>query len=1084
MTVLSLCVLGTAPAYGATVEDGVYSISCRQAAGYVALGGKHGVDPYICFISDDTGIAADGYWIVKHTRSGYTFCNEVSGEYLVFTPERVDAYYKYMTLSAEPEGGVQFWNIIENEDGTLSVQSTIDTTYWWNLRAGQGLLGTYAGSSRTDNERFTFLEKETDSPAVEEVMPSFPEALHVHLSDGRLEAYPLEYVTSRTETDGQLVIETTVGQTYSYALADVDSVCEQAPTDFPTFASYKFNNKFNDQLFTDAIGLMFNDTVNVTVSAIGKRLTPSFKLPDEQTLVYVDGELQESKVSSLRFDRDIYYLVARQGSSILLPTTDGAGYAMQPYGRYVRVHVDWLTDRAEGVPRIDINTADGQPVTSKEEYLSAEITIDGRGAFPSMGTTAVQIKGRGNSSWSWPKKPYRLKFASKVSPLGMTKGKSWVLLSNYQTGSLMANAIGMKAANLVGTAAPNHIVPVELYMNGEYAGSYNLTEKVGFANNSIELLDESAAALLELDSYYDEPEGQKFRSGPYNLPINVKEPDFSEGTSAITLETVETAFDKFLSALHEGKDISDYVDLDQLARYLMVNELICNYEFYHPKSTFCYRESFLNDTSKYVFGPVWDLDWAFGYEGHSRYFHDCTTDNYWLNMPAFEARDFVRDLRFSSPVLDETYKALWESFMEEDLAELLEFVQDYYDFAHTSFEHNRELWGDQTDYRSQVATATQWLQQRANKIYEDVMNDVRPGFVEPETDYFDNHKLYALTCRRGELVLNADGTALDAGQVRVDASDEEKQFAILNIEGKNYLYSPYNKKFLTADNTFVDELGSPCYFTTDHPDGDYQHMMLMSTRYDLLYVNNNTQRMVIDNWSTPDDGNRWIITPVADFDPTEALIIAGQEIKGDQLLVEDVSVKPGSVKEISVELNNPDRTYSVLEFNLSLPEGVSIAKDDNDEWMVTPNQSRLTDAYVLAVDCLADGSYKFLIYPVDGSSITGNAGELFKMTLSVSESSEGGAATFFNQLFADADAKGYEPMDNSFAIEIDARIPGDVNRDGSVTIADVTALVNIILGKDDGPSPMYDHEVADVNSDGKVTIADVTALVNKILGKK
>ena len=56
---------------------------------------------------------------------------------------------------------------------------------------------------------------------------------------------------------------------------------------------------------------------------------------------------------------------------------------------------------------------------------------------------------------------------------------------------------------------------------------------------------------------------------------------------------------------------------------------------------------------------------------------------------------------------------------------------------------------------------------------------------------------------------------------------------------------------------------------------------------------------------------------------------------------------------------------------------------------------------------------------------------------------------------------------------------GDVNNDGSVTIADVTALVNIILGK----SENYDSKVADVNEDGSITIADVTSLVNIILGK-
>ena len=60
-------------------------------------------------------------------------------------------------------------------------------------------------------------------------------------------------------------------------------------------------------------------------------------------------------------------------------------------------------------------------------------------------------------------------------------------------------------------------------------------------------------------------------------------------------------------------------------------------------------------------------------------------------------------------------------------------------------------------------------------------------------------------------------------------------------------------------------------------------------------------------------------------------------------------------------------------------------------------------------------------------------------------------------------------------------VVGDTNGDSSITIADVTALVNIILGKDTAGT--YNHAAADVNLDGSITIADVTALVNIILGK-
>ncbi len=68
--------------------------------------------------------------------------------------------------------------------------------------------------------------------------------------------------------------------------------------------------------------------------------------------------------------------------------------------------------------------------------------------------------------------------------------------------------------------------------------------------------------------------------------------------------------------------------------------------------------------------------------------------------------------------------------------------------------------------------------------------------------------------------------------------------------------------------------------------------------------------------------------------------------------------------------------------------------------------------------------------------------------------------------------------------EAETTVLGDVNRDSYVTIADVTALVNIILGKaTEGDSHNYDFKAANVNGDDGITIADVTALVNMILRK-
>ena len=400
-----------------------------------------------------------------------------------------------------------------------------------------------------------------------------------------------------------------------------------------------------------------------------------------------------------------------------------------PLGHNYTTDFTWLTDGRD-VPKIYIDIDNGAKIGQygQEVYHSAAIRIDGSGVFPDLEEMDVQVKGRGNSSWDnsvmWgdnPKNPYRLKFDKKQKPLGMTNGKNWVLLANKQWHSMMTNAVGMKIARLVGTAAANHMTPVDLYVNGEFRGSYNLTEKVGFSNNSIELEDETYATLLELDTYYDEE--YKFLGNWYGLPVNVKEPDLNE-TSDLTLDEIKDGFRKLMNAIHNANvdktvDISDVVDVDALARFLMVNDLIYNGELHHPKSTYVYNANLRDDTQKWIFGPVWDLDWAYGYEGTWDY---CTNNpqlNYWTSFSNMEHGNFVRAARnIGNEVMDKAYYRVWHKFMEEgQLEELLDFCDDYYKYAATSFNANAQKWGDGYDYAGVTGNMKYWLEARANYIY-------------------------------------------------------------------------------------------------------------------------------------------------------------------------------------------------------------------------------------------------------------------------------------------------------------------------------------------------------------------------------
>lgn len=108
--------------------------------------------------------------------------------------------------------------------------------------------------------------------------------------------------------------------------------------------------------------------------------------------VYLNGVKQESGVTSNNFTQPITYTIqAEDGSS--------------------KEYVIKVT-RSAILPHIYIQTDGNAPIVSKDDYLEADIKIDGMGAFADYeGRTG--IRGRGNTSWGFPKQPYKLKLDEK-----------------------------------------------------------------------------------------------------------------------------------------------------------------------------------------------------------------------------------------------------------------------------------------------------------------------------------------------------------------------------------------------------------------------------------------------------------------------------------------------------------------------------------------------------------------------------------------------------------------------------------------------------------------------------------------------
>ncbi len=60
-------------------------------------------------------------------------------------------------------------------------------------------------------------------------------------------------------------------------------------------------------------------------------------------------------------------------------------------------------------------------------------------------------------------------------------------------------------------------------------------------------------------------------------------------------------------------------------------------------------------------------------------------------------------------------------------------------------------------------------------------------------------------------------------------------------------------------------------------------------------------------------------------------------------------------------------------------------------------------------------------------------------------------------------------------------MPGDVNGDRTVSIADITILIDYLLDEQSEDINAFHHSEADVNRDGVISIADVTRLIDHIL---
>lgn len=275
------------------------------------------------------------------------------------------------------------------------------------------------------------------------------------------------------------------------------------------------------------------------------------------------------------------------------------------------------------------------------------------------------IKGRGNSTWLKDKRPYNIRFSKAIDILGTGKNKEYTLLSNSYDQSLIRNQIIFNLAKSINLENTISSQMVDLYLNGEYVGMYQLCEKIEINDNRIDITNlQKQSEILNYDLKLYKRDGdinstqagtKKWSNIKFNTDnitggylLEFEAPDryviessgfVSDRGQCIVIKSPEIAskeevdyISDFYSKLEEalysqekinslGKHYSEYIDIDSFAKMYIIQEISLNPDAV-TSSFYCYKDADINgNISKLKAGPVWDFDVALG-----------NTESFWVDL--------------------------------------------------------------------------------------------------------------------------------------------------------------------------------------------------------------------------------------------------------------------------------------------------------------------------------------------------------------------------------------------------------------------------------------------------------------------
>ncbi|RNI26976.1 CotH kinase family protein [Rufibacter latericius] len=502
---------------------------------------------------------------------------------------------------------------------------------------------------------------------------------------------PLEYT-----------VEAEDGSTRVYRVV----VKQESGSSNATFTSFKFEVKNNTtQLLEDVVCQIIDDKIIGIIPYTSSVESMVATFTTNGKVVKVVDALQLSGVTPNNFTHGVQYAIEAEDGTIKNYT--------------VELHV------FTGLPLVYIDTENRAPILNKENYVSGQMKLSGVGA---SFKGDIQIKGRGNSTWNMPKKPFKIKLKEKASLLGMPADKEWALLANYADKSLMRNAVAFELSKRFGLAYTPKAQFVEVILNGEYLGNYLLTETVKVSKDRVNITEMksgdvseeaiSGGYLLEVDERLDETFW--FRSSR-NVPITIKSPeDIVPQQLNYIKDYIGNTEKAIFSATFTDPvtGYANYIDVESFINWYLVNELLKNRDAAFYSSVFLYKER----NKKLFLGPVWDFDIAMG---NVTYDNNDKPEGWWIKNSIWMNR------LFEDPAFRKKVKDRWSELKREEVNTIFTYINSTAGKLKYSQKENFEKW-DLLDnytwpnavvtgsYENEVQYLKSWLQRRINWLDSEI----------------------------------------------------------------------------------------------------------------------------------------------------------------------------------------------------------------------------------------------------------------------------------------------------------------------------------------------------------------------------